>query len=189
MLSRPLTRKANLVVRELENEVLLYDLKNHKAYSLNQTSALVYQLCDGTNSVAEIRELMSKELKTLVSEDFVWLALKELKRQNLLENGEDFSAQVGGFSRRELLKKARATSMAMLPVIVSIVAPQAVMAASCVVVSQNCSPPNGLTCCPDLLCLGAGVCTDCTCTAPGDCLAKTTCPSSVNCNSRGMCAP
>lgn len=188
MLSSPLSRKANLVVRELENEVLIYDLKIHKAYSLNQTSALVYQFCDGTNSVAEIRELMSRELKTLVSEDLVWLALKELRRQNLLENGEDFSAPVSGFSRRELLKKARATSMVMLPVIVSIVAPQAVMAASCVTQSQNCSNANGLTCCPGLLCVGSGIC-GCACVVPGDCISQTACPSTVNCNASGVCAP
>ena len=80
MLHRPVSRKANIVVRELENEVLLYDLILHKAYCLNQTSALVYQFCDGTNSVTEISDLMSKELKTLVSEDLVLLALKQLKK-------------------------------------------------------------------------------------------------------------
>lgn len=189
-MNMPIARKANLVVRELENEVLLYDLSTHKAYSLNQTSALVYQLCDGTNSVSDVSALMSRELKTVVSEEVVWLALKELKRQNLLENGEALSVQVARLSRRELLKNAQLTSMAMLPVIISIIAPQAVMAASCVTVSQNCSPPNGLTCCPDLVCATPGICrAACACVTPGDCLAQTSCPSTVNCNSHGICAP
>jgi hypothetical protein len=44
MLHLPTRRRANIVVRELENEVLLYDLSLHKAWCLNQTSALVYSL-------------------------------------------------------------------------------------------------------------------------------------------------
>ncbi|HEX4950492.1 MAG TPA: PqqD family protein [Blastocatellia bacterium] len=187
MLKNPLSRKTNLVVRELANEVLLYDLSIHKAYSLNETSALVYWLCDGTKSVAEIREAMTSELKTPVSEDIVWLALKDLKKQNLLENGEDFSAQVAGLSRRELLKKARLSSIVMLPVIVSIVVPQAAMAATCVPISRNCTP-GGVACCPHSICAPPGICA-CSCVTPGDCLTQTNCPSTVNCNGVGVCAP
>ena len=187
MPSKPLTRKANLVVRELENEVLLYDLTLHKAYSLNQISASVYRLCDGTNSVAEISQLMSQELKTLVREDMIWLALKELNRQNLLENGEAFSTQVAGLSRRELLKTARLTSVAMMPVILSIVVPQAAMAATCVPESQNCSP-GGIACCPGSICVTPGIC-GCSCVNPGNCLTQTNCPNTANCNSNGVCAP
>ncbi len=151
MLFRPVC-KANILFQELENEVLLYDLSNHKAHSLNQTSALVYEFCDGTNSVAEISELMSKELKTLVSEDLVWLALKQLKRQNLLENAEDLTHQVAGLSRRELLKKGRLPSLVLLPVIISIVAPTSMMAASCTPFMFPCGGPGVNTCYPGSIC-------------------------------------
>lgn len=187
MLHRPVSRKSNIVVQGLENEVLLYDLSNHKAHSLNQTSALVYEFCDGTNSVAEISDLMSKVLKTLVSEDLVWLALKELKRHNLLENAEELTHQVAGFSRRELLKKARLPSLVLLPVIVSIVAPTAIMAASCTPFGSACSPAGADTCCPGSLCNGLAC--GCRCVSPGDCLTQTGCPSTVNCNPAGVCAP
>ncbi len=192
MMYRPVSRKANIVVRELENEVLLYDLILHKAYCLNQTSALAYQFCDGTNSVTEISDLMSKELKTLVSEDLVQLALKQLKKQNLLEGEEALTSQVAGqvtgFSRRELLKKARLSSLVMLPAIVAIVAPTAVMAASCINFLSPCLPgPN--RCCPGSICDGTmGKC-GCKCTSPGDCFAQTGCPNSNNCNGQGICAP
>ena len=188
MLHRPISRKANIVVRELENEVLLYDLRLHKAYCLNQTSALVYQYCNGTNSVAAISDLMSKELKTLVSEDLVWLGLRELKRQNLLENEEEFPPQVAGLSRRELLKKARLSSIVMLPLIVTIVAPSAAMAATCIPFDANCDPSVSNACCPGSLCVSPGRCR-CRCSTPGDCLAQTACPSTVNCNGSGVCAP
>lgn len=187
MLHKPLTRKANLVVREIKDEVLLYDLSLHKAYSLNRVSALAYHLCDGTNSISEISELMTRELKTPVSEGMVWLALKELNRQNLLENGESFSAQVAGVSRRELLRTARATSIAMLPVIISIVVPQAAMAATCIPAFQNCSP-GGIDCCPGSICVTPGIC-GCACVNPGQCITQTNCPSTTNCNPSGVCAP
>jgi hypothetical protein len=188
MLYRPVSRRANVVVRELENEVLLYDLTLHKAYCLNPTSALVFQFCDGSNSVAAISDLMSKELKTLVNEDLVWLALKQLKQQNLLEPEEAITSQVTGFSRRELLKKARLSSLVMLPAIVAIVAPTAVMAASCINFLSPCVPgPN--RCCPGSICDGTmGKC-GCKCTAPGDCFAQTGCPNTNNCNGQGVCAP
>ncbi len=188
MLHRPVSRKANIVVRELENEVLLYDLILHKAYCLNQTSALVYQFCDGTNSVTEISDLVSEELKTLISEDLVWLALKQLKKQNLLEPEDAIAAQVTGFPRRELLKKARLSSLVMLPAIVAIVAPTAVMAASCINVLSFCLPgPN--RCCPGSLCNGTRCAGGCQCVTPGDCLGQTGCPNTNNCNGQGICAP
>jgi hypothetical protein len=187
MLHGPVSRTANIIVKELDNEVLLYDLSLHKAYCLNQTSALVFQFCDGTNSVAEISDLMSKELKTLVSEDLVWLALKQLKRQNLLENAEESTHQVAGLSRRELLKKARLSSMVMLPLIVSVIAPTVVMAASCIPSKSACGPGVD-TCCPGSICNGLGVC-GCQCKSPGQCLVQTTCPSTTNCNPMGLCVP
>lgn len=183
----PVARKANIVIRELEAEVLLYDLSVHKALCLNQTSALVYQFCDGTNSVAEISALMSKDLKTLISEDVVWLSLKELRKHNLLENGEAFSAHAAGLSRRELLKRVRVASMVALPLIVTVVAPSAAMAATCIPFFEKCNPQEN-ACCPGSICVTPGIC-GCRCVNPGQCLTQTACPSTVNCNASGMCAP
>ncbi len=73
--NKPQGRQDNLVVQELNGEVLIYDLKVNKAFCLNDTSAQVWQACDGTKSVTEISQLISKEQNSLVDEDFVWLAL------------------------------------------------------------------------------------------------------------------
>ena len=113
MTNKPISRKANIVVQDLESEVLIYDLTINKAYCLNQTAALVYQLSDGRRTVAEISELMSKELKTKVSEDLVWLALDGLKKDNLLENNEQFEIGYNGLSRRQVIKKVGLASMVM----------------------------------------------------------------------------
>ena len=130
MTNYPQSRKANIVVQELENEVLIYDLTINKAFCLNQTSALVYELADGTKTVSEISNLMSKKLKTLVSEDLVWLALDGLKKDNLLENADKVPNHFAGLSRREIIKRVGLASMAMLPIISSVVAPNAAMAQS-----------------------------------------------------------
>ena len=103
--SYPLSRKENIVEQDLSNEVLIYDLKVNKALCLNESSALVWQLCDGQKSTAEISRIMSEKLKYPVTEDFVWLALDQLKRENLLANGESIESNFAGHSRREVIKK------------------------------------------------------------------------------------
>lgn len=74
IMNKPKTRNENLVVQEFESEILIYDLKTNKAFCLNETSALIYQLCNGKNSVAEISQALNKHLKQSISEDLVWLA-------------------------------------------------------------------------------------------------------------------
>lgn len=45
-----------LVVQEFEKEVLIYDLNNHKAYTLNETSSLVWRMCDGKTSIKRMND-------------------------------------------------------------------------------------------------------------------------------------
>ena len=105
MTDKPISRKTNIAVQELESEILIYDFKINKAFCLNQTSALVYNLADGTKTIAKISDSINIKLKTNASEDFVWLALDELKRNNLLENAADITDRFAGLSRREVVKK------------------------------------------------------------------------------------
>lgn len=137
MNNRPISRKSNIVVQDLENEVLIYDLTINKAFCLNQTSDLIYSLCDGKRTVAQISDEISKRLKTLISDDFVYLALDELKKNNLLENSEELANHFAGISRREVVKKVGLASMVALPIISSVVAPSAVMAQSCNTITRN----------------------------------------------------
>ena len=97
----PLSRQDNIVIQELRDEVLIYDLQKNKALCLNQTSALIWQECDGTKSVAEISQTFSKTLKSNVSEDIVWLALNQFKSDNLLAESNNFITPLDGLTRRE----------------------------------------------------------------------------------------
>ena len=66
---KPISKKQNIVVQDLEKELLVYDLQTNKAFCLNETSAIVFQLCNGKRTVTEIADALSVKLKTLVSED------------------------------------------------------------------------------------------------------------------------
>ena len=188
MTNYPESRKANIVVQDLETEVLIYDLTINKAFCLNQTSALVYEYSDGRRTVAEISDLMSVKLKTLVSEDIVYLALNELKKNNLLENADEMPNPFGGLNRREIVKRVGLASMVMLPIIASVVAPNAAMAQS------GCPGLNAP--CIDLLDNSKSNCCDTSlrCYTPGvgaptchTCFAPLTGPQAV-CSGAGCCA-
>ena len=130
--NNPKSRETELVIQQLEDEVLIYDLKVNKAYCLNSTSALVWNLCDGNSSVSEISKKLSKQLKQPVPEDLVWLAVDGLKKDSLLSESEERTIKFDGLSRREAIKRVGLATMIALPVTASLVAPTAAAAQSCV---------------------------------------------------------
>lgn len=192
MKNNPKSRSSNLVVQELENEILIYDLNNNQAFCLNETSASVWAMCDGENSITDISEAISKKLKTKVSEEFVWLALDKLKSINLLDESKLFEIKFNRLSRREVIKKAGLASTVALPLIASVVAPSAAMAQSgaCGSVGQSCSGSGVSTCCPGTAyCLFSGITATFTCTAclaPGSNFnwAGSSCPSYQCCSGK-----
>jgi hypothetical protein len=139
----PLARTDQLVVRELPDEMLVYDLERHKAHCLNKASAIVWKHCDGRMTVAEVARLLERELATLVEDDVVWLALRQLRRFHLLE--EESNAVLGTkVTRRDLVRKYLPAALA-LPVILSISSPAAAQAVSgaCAAATNR---PNGCPC-------------------------------------------
>lgn len=135
----PKARKENLVVQELDGEVLIYDLNTNKAFCLNESSALVWQACDGNKNVSEIRNSLGKQLNSPVNDDYVWLALDQLKKENLIENKDEVVADFKGLSRREVVKKIGLGTMLALPIVASLTAPMAVHALSACMTGTSCS--------------------------------------------------
>ncbi len=131
------TKNENIVVQELEKEILIYNLETNKAFCLNDTSAMIYQLCNGKRTVSEISQSLNKKMKQITNEEFIWLALDQFKRDGLLENNDKFEIDFGGLSRRQIIKKIGLFSTIALPVVSSVLAPSAVMAAS------KCFNPSG----------------------------------------------
>lgn len=135
------SRESYLVVQDLENELLIYDLKINKAFCLTESAAMIWRLCDGEKTVAEISRILSIKFQTPVSEDFVWLAIEELKNANLLADQQDFKSKFDGHSRREIILKAGLTTMIAFPGILSVVAPTAANAQS-----NSCTPSGQKFC-------------------------------------------
>ena len=159
-LQKPVARHEGLVVQEMPDEVLVYDLNTNKAHCLNKSAAAVWKNCDGTNSISDIAAILKNEFKTPVTEDFVWLAIDQLGKDELLE--KQLTSSVNGLSRREVMRRVALGSLIALPVVASLLAPTAVHAGS------QC-----------------GVTGQCTCTAAAD--ANGRCASFTGCAGGGNC--
>jgi hypothetical protein len=155
--TNPVSRKDDILVQELKGEVLIYDLKINKAFCLNETSAIVWQLCDGNNSVADISRKFSKELNSPVTEDLVWLALDQLKQENLLSNSEEIVPEFNGMSRREVIRKVGLGTMVAIPIVSGLIAPTAAQAQTGAGATSTCSSA-GRACGTDSDCNTAEMC-------------------------------
>src|SRR4029453_8365283 len=133
---RPIARSSGLVVQEVPDEVLVYDLESNKAHCLNQSAAMIWKSCDGNTSVSEIAKLVEAQAGGKVTEDFVWLAIDQLNENKLLE--KEVAVSFAGQSRRGAIKKIGLASMIAVPVIASLVAPQSALAAA----SCSCNNPG-----------------------------------------------
>jgi hypothetical protein len=146
----PLARSNDVVVQQLGKEILVYDLLTHKAYNLNETCSVVYNACDGKTTFSDLK------IKHKFTDDIIFLALDELKKDNLIEADSLFVSPFVGMNRREVIRRVGLASMIALPVISSLVAPTAAMAqsgggancTSCTADSQctsgNCATISGI---------------------------------------------
>jgi len=138
MKNYPVSRKENLVVQEMDDEVLIYDLIENKAFCLNETSAAIWQSCDGERTVEKIMEEAAKSINAPMSEDIVWLALEQLATERLVENVKIPVSAFAGMSRRDVIKRVGLGSMAALPIVASMTAPLAIQAQSACGVAVVC---------------------------------------------------
>jgi hypothetical protein len=138
----PKARTEQLIVKEVDDEVLVYDLKSDKAHCLNKTAANVWKNCDGEKSLSDIKAALASDSGAAVDEGVVWLALDQLKQFKLLAEVPSAPAVFAGMSRRQLMRNLGVAAIA-LPVVVSIISPTAAFAASCI--NPGGAPP-GATC-------------------------------------------
>jgi hypothetical protein len=126
----PQRRKSDVIVVELDSEVLIYDQKTNKAYNLNKTSAMIWELCDGKHSLSEISCILGEKLNAAVDDGLVWLALEQLRETDLVENEVALPESLTGLSRRQAIRKVGLAAVITLPFISSMIAPIPAHAAS-----------------------------------------------------------
>lgn len=151
----PVARKTGLVIQDVPEEVLVYDMDTNKAHCLNKTAAMVWKSCDGTRSVSEIADYVSSQAGEKVNDDFVWLAIDQLNTNDLLE--KPVKADFKGISRRDVIKRIGLSTVIALPVIASLVAPPTALAVgSCACVDiPDCT---GTVCPSTVICNVNGRC-------------------------------
>lgn len=141
----PVARKYDLVIQELQDEILVFDTKTNKAHCLNQTAAAIWSFCDGRNTVDEIQNLLEIKTGSKISDKIVWLAIDQLNEKQLLDG--NFGQKLMLENRREALKKIGLTTIIALPIVASITAPTAALAAACSGIVSSCTGcANGTPC-------------------------------------------
>lgn len=125
----PSARADELVVENLKDEILIYDLTRDQASCLNPTAALVWKYADGKTSVSDIAKKMSREMDTKVDDRVVYYALEQLDKKHLLAQNIQAPKQYQQMSRRDFLVKAGVVGAAVaIPVVIAMAAPKSAFA-------------------------------------------------------------
>lgn len=109
-------RVAGLLVERLESELIVFHPGSNEAHTLNETAAVIFDLCDGTTSRAEMA--VALQAAGLPAEaGVVDLTLAELSEASLVID-DDPGAETG-LTRRALIRRLgmSAAAAAMLPVV------------------------------------------------------------------------
>ena len=133
----PEARSEGLIVRELADELLVYDLSSNKAHCLNQTAALVWRHCNGRTTITEVCHLLEEKMHAPADEQVVWFALDQLAKNRLLEKRAKRPPDVDRLSRRALIRRVGVA--VSIPLVASIVAPSVALAVTC---TTSCSIPT-----------------------------------------------
>ncbi len=146
----PKRRQDNLIVREMDDEVLIYDRTANRAVCLNRAAWTVWNHCDGRTSVDQMRTRLSTEMASSLPEGLVERALKDLGAAGLLEPGSPIAAP--GLTRRQLgARMAGTLGAALIPSVIVLGAPTpAQAAASCREAGKQCT--DNAQCCSKCCC-------------------------------------
>jgi hypothetical protein len=150
----PAARREGLVVRKLNDDVLIYDTKTNHAHSLNQNAALIWEHCDGKRTLGDLSNMLQGNVPGKEREQLTWIAIDQLQRSGLLLGQVASPESVKGMTRRQLIKAAGIAALIAVPVVSTIVAPKAAQASTCLASGQGCS--SSAECCSGLC--SANVC-------------------------------
>ncbi len=137
---RPLARLDDLVVRDLRDEVVVYDTRSHQAHCLNRTAAFVFRHADGRRTAAQIAVLLGPG----ADEGLVHAALDQLSEAGLLEAGPAPAAP--GPSRREVLRQVGLGAAVLAPAVASLLVPTPAEAAATCIPVGSCPGNEGRAC-------------------------------------------
>jgi hypothetical protein len=166
--SKPLARSEDLVVEELGDELLVYDLTTDQAHALGAAAARVWRACDGKSDALALGVELGLDGETVTR------ALEELRGCGLLEQGPQLAP---GISRRDLgVRVAKVGgAVAATPLIVSLAAP--LPAAAQTVTPLFCS--EGITQGCGIQCMVRNCCCCCQMLDPDNAIVMEFCPDAT----------
>ena len=142
---KPAARVEHLVIRELPEETLVYDLLNDRAHCLSPVAAHLWRLCDGRRTVRDLAERLRAEGQTAANEDMVWIALDRLGKSRLLRERPVRPGPSPNLARRRVMLRGLKAA-GLLPFVLSIVAPSPSQAQSISCSQAKCTSNNSVTC-------------------------------------------
>ncbi len=116
-------KTANLTIEELPDELMIFDANRNKAFCLNQTAAFVWKHADGSRTVREIADLMTKQMGKPVTQEMIEFSLNVLAKDGLLEAPATSMPMAPGLTRRAILRKFGLAAMGLPAVTVLLVSP------------------------------------------------------------------
>ena len=66
------------MVKQIDDETLIFDRKAQEAHCLSQLAGLIWRHCDGRATVVDLAALLHRELGVAHDETVVWMALRRL---------------------------------------------------------------------------------------------------------------
>lgn len=159
-------RREGVIVEDIEDETIVYDPKVDRMHCLNPTAAFVFRLCDGATHVDQASRRLAERVGGRADARLVNLALQRLSRARLIEPSGGRPLAV--VSRREAAKALGLTGAlaALLPVVISVVAPTAASEATCKALGAGCTASN--QCCDGCCKSNGGSGVKNRCVVPGD---------------------
>jgi hypothetical protein len=157
----PLARTEGLVVEQVCEETLVYDLHRDEVHCLEPALAALWRRCDGRTSILKLAAALEEQVGVSIDAGETWTALERLANARLLA-GATPALPIQAASRREWLRSSVIAGFSLL----TIVAPTRSDAASCLPINAacnrtlDCCPNNiGIRCCRNNRCAnGAGNC-------------------------------
>lgn len=149
----PRKRAEGLLVEVLDRETIVFDTRRHKAHCLNEVASLVWSRCDGRTTVAQTVQALRDQTGVSADEELVQLALAQLARRGLLEK-DTHTEPAGVPSTSRALTRRMALYGLSTGLIMTITAPEAAAAASCIKAGGTCFQKGKVIgpCCPGLSC-------------------------------------
>lgn len=114
-------RVAGLLIERVDGELLIVNEASLEAHALNETAAIVFDLCDGSMERAAMAAEVARRTGLPTDEGVVELALSDLVEAGLIEIDEAPPT----ITRRTLIRRLAlpAAAMAMLPVVETVLMP------------------------------------------------------------------